>query len=219
MLHASWEFSQSSHASQSTLFEGRYHLFSGHFLFLFLLLTHFNSRYVKREIRTLTVSDRERFLDAAAAVWKYSQTEGTEMFGSKFTSIGISMVKMRLFIRVIWQLACHQAFFSVLQITLIVPLDIIFQGVSLLLILEHQTTTCATSSMMGRGFSHTIWHSPIHLRYDMPSLMSYTYSPRLVNQGELQTLNPIRFKFLTVFPLFTSFSSLQSGYLLVFFPS
>jgi hypothetical protein len=48
-------------------------------------------RYVKREIRTLTVEDRERFLDAAAAVWKYSQAEGEALFGSKFTSIGNSI--------------------------------------------------------------------------------------------------------------------------------
>jgi hypothetical protein len=45
-------------------------------------------RYVKREIRSLTDSDREKFLDAAATIWQYSQEDGREKFGAKFTSIG-----------------------------------------------------------------------------------------------------------------------------------
>ena len=47
-------------------------------------------RFVKREIRSLTILDRERFLDAASALWKYNQTAGQAKFGPKFTSIGIS---------------------------------------------------------------------------------------------------------------------------------
>ena len=52
--------------------------------------THFEEilcRYVKREVRSLTVSDREEFLDAAVTMWKTSAGEGRELYGSKFTSI------------------------------------------------------------------------------------------------------------------------------------
>jgi hypothetical protein len=60
-------------------------------------------------------------------------------------------------------------------------LDIFFQAISLPLILEHRTTTCATSSMTGQGFSLIIWPSPIHLRCTMsPSyLISFPLSLRL----------------------------------------
>ena len=45
-------------------------------------------RYVKREIRSLTVGDREKFLDAAYAIWNYNQKDGVSKYGPKFTSIG-----------------------------------------------------------------------------------------------------------------------------------
>ncbi len=44
-------------------------------------------KYVKRELRTLTVADREAFLDAAAEIWNYDTTSGREIYGSQFTSI------------------------------------------------------------------------------------------------------------------------------------
>jgi hypothetical protein len=34
---------------------------------------------VKRELRTLTDTDRDRFLDAAAILWKYTTEEGKVM--------------------------------------------------------------------------------------------------------------------------------------------
>lgn len=48
----------------------------------------FRFRYVKREIRSLTLSDREKFLDAAYAIWNYNQKDGVSKYGPKFTSIG-----------------------------------------------------------------------------------------------------------------------------------
>lgn len=42
---------------------------------------------MKREIRTLTIQDRETFLETAYALWTYSTEEGREIFGPKFTSI------------------------------------------------------------------------------------------------------------------------------------
>jgi hypothetical protein len=44
-------------------------------------------KYVKRELRTLSFVDRERMLDAVAALWKFNQTEGQDLFGEGFTSI------------------------------------------------------------------------------------------------------------------------------------
>ena len=44
-------------------------------------------KYVKRELRTLTVDDREAFLDAAAMIWKYTTEEGQALYGDKFTGI------------------------------------------------------------------------------------------------------------------------------------
>ena len=44
-------------------------------------------RYVKREIRSLTVSDRERLLDAMAALWTHDQAAGEAKYGPRFTSI------------------------------------------------------------------------------------------------------------------------------------
>lgn len=46
----------------------------------------FPNRYVKRELRSLTVVDREKFLDAAATLWQYSTTEGRKIFGKSYTS-------------------------------------------------------------------------------------------------------------------------------------
>lgn len=61
-----------------------------YFSHCFNRLYFFFWRFVKREIRSLTIPDRERFLDAASALWKYNQTEGQAKFGPKFTSIGTS---------------------------------------------------------------------------------------------------------------------------------
>ena len=49
--------------------------------------TRLMCRYVKREIRTLTIPDRERLLDAMAALWQYNQEDGFAKFGDRFTSI------------------------------------------------------------------------------------------------------------------------------------
>jgi len=45
------------------------------------------SKYVKREIRSLTVADREKMLDAAYQMWAYDQETGVAKYGSQFTSI------------------------------------------------------------------------------------------------------------------------------------
>ena len=42
---------------------------------------------MKREIRELTLSDRTRFLDAAATLWKVDQATGMKLYGNKYTSI------------------------------------------------------------------------------------------------------------------------------------
>ena len=42
---------------------------------------------MKRELRSLTTADKEKFLDAAVAIWNYRDAEGKELFGSKFTSV------------------------------------------------------------------------------------------------------------------------------------
>ena len=44
-------------------------------------------KYVKREIRTLTLDDRERFLDSMPAIWIYGQADGHAQYGDRFTSI------------------------------------------------------------------------------------------------------------------------------------
>eukprot|EP00401_Gymnodinium_catenatum_P039603 CAMPEP_0117457852 /NCGR_PEP_ID=MMETSP0784-20121206/625_1 /TAXON_ID=39447 /ORGANISM="" /LENGTH=431 /DNA_ID=CAMNT_0005251345 /DNA_START=226 /DNA_END=1518 /DNA_ORIENTATION=- len=44
-------------------------------------------RYVKRELRDLTAADRERFLDAAHALWEYNTEDGRAKYGSGFTSV------------------------------------------------------------------------------------------------------------------------------------
>ena len=48
-------------------------------------LSHY--RYVKRELRSLTISDRENFLDAAATMWQYSNVQGLSKYGPGYTSI------------------------------------------------------------------------------------------------------------------------------------
>ena len=51
--------------------------------------THINAicKYVKRELRTLTIDDREAFLNAAATIWKYTTEEGQALYGEKFTGM------------------------------------------------------------------------------------------------------------------------------------
>ena len=51
--------------------------------------THINAicKYVKRELRTLTIADRESFLNAAATIWKYTTEEGQALYGEKFTGM------------------------------------------------------------------------------------------------------------------------------------
>jgi hypothetical protein len=44
-------------------------------------------RYVKRELRTLTEADREKFLDAAQALWQYNDVDGQKKYGDYFTSV------------------------------------------------------------------------------------------------------------------------------------
>ena len=42
---------------------------------------------MKRELRTLTVADRDRFLDAAAIMWNVSTEEGKKLYGNSYTSM------------------------------------------------------------------------------------------------------------------------------------
>ncbi len=44
-------------------------------------------KYVKREIRELTVADREAFLNAFHTLWEYDQEVGVAKFGDKYTSM------------------------------------------------------------------------------------------------------------------------------------
>ena len=41
---------------------------------------------MKRELRSLTIADREMFLDAAVIMWKYNSSAGLEKYGKQFTS-------------------------------------------------------------------------------------------------------------------------------------
>ena len=42
---------------------------------------------MKRELRSLTDADKEKFLDAAVSIWNYREEEGKAKFGEKFTSV------------------------------------------------------------------------------------------------------------------------------------
>uniref|UniRef100_A0A6C0KJH1 PKD domain-containing protein n=1 Tax=viral metagenome TaxID=1070528 RepID=A0A6C0KJH1_9ZZZZ len=44
-------------------------------------------KYVKRELRSLSESDRKAFLKAASKLWKYTTEEGRAKYGDKFTGI------------------------------------------------------------------------------------------------------------------------------------
>lgn len=44
-------------------------------------------KYVKRELRSLTADDRNKVLDAAVQMWKYSDKEGQALYGSNFISM------------------------------------------------------------------------------------------------------------------------------------
>ena len=44
-------------------------------------------RYVKRELRSLTDSDRDLFITAMSTIWKTSAGDGREAYGSGYTSI------------------------------------------------------------------------------------------------------------------------------------
>ena len=44
-------------------------------------------RFVKRELRSLTEADREKFLDAAVIMWQYNSTAGLAKYGENYTSI------------------------------------------------------------------------------------------------------------------------------------
>ena len=46
-------------------------------------------KYVKRELRALTLEDKERFLDAARELWFNRQDEGVAKYGPTFTSIDV----------------------------------------------------------------------------------------------------------------------------------
>ena len=72
------------------------HIFLSLFFSISLSLSHFQPhilsshldtfRYVKRELRSLTIADREMFLDAAVMMWKYNTSAGLQKFGTQFTS-------------------------------------------------------------------------------------------------------------------------------------
>jgi len=44
-------------------------------------------RYVKRELRSLTEADRDRFLDAAATMWSINTVDGKELYGDSYAGI------------------------------------------------------------------------------------------------------------------------------------
>ena len=44
-------------------------------------------KYVRRELRTLTASDRSDFLDAARTLWETSTVEGRELYGERYRDI------------------------------------------------------------------------------------------------------------------------------------
>ena len=44
-------------------------------------------KYVKRELRTLTATDKEKFLKAAKTLWEVNSNKGVAMYGEKYTSI------------------------------------------------------------------------------------------------------------------------------------
>lgn len=44
-------------------------------------------KYVKRELRTLTVKDRDKVLDASYKLWVYNETQGRELFGDLYTPL------------------------------------------------------------------------------------------------------------------------------------
>jgi len=44
-------------------------------------------KYVKRELRSLTLADREAFLSAAVQLWTYTTDDGREIYGEDFVSI------------------------------------------------------------------------------------------------------------------------------------
>lgn len=43
--------------------------------------------YVKREIRSLTVEDRENVLDAMFTMWRVGTKEGRQTYGSEYTGL------------------------------------------------------------------------------------------------------------------------------------
>ena len=85
-------------------------LFS-HFLFslvaVFTIYFCFH-RYVKREIRSLTNSDKEKILDAMSTLWKYTTDQGQEKYGDDFVSIEDFVAYHSLASNDI-RLACHLA--------------------------------------------------------------------------------------------------------------
>jgi hypothetical protein len=44
-------------------------------------------KYVKRELRTLTEADRNKVLDAAAALWKYNEADGQALYGDAYVPL------------------------------------------------------------------------------------------------------------------------------------
>ena len=46
-----------------------------------------SSRFVKRELRSLTEADREKFLNAAIVMWQYNTSAGLAKYGESYTSI------------------------------------------------------------------------------------------------------------------------------------
>lgn len=61
--------------------------------FIDSLSTILISKYVKRELRSLTIADRERFLDAAAVLWQLGDIEGRAKYGSQYTSVATFVVE------------------------------------------------------------------------------------------------------------------------------
>eukprot|EP01034_Spumella_vulgaris_P025774 gene25774-32265_t len=69
------------------LYKVEVHVYDGEDTYISTYKTTLIVKFVKREIRTLTIPDREKFLDAAHKIWTVGTDEGRKQYGSKFTGI------------------------------------------------------------------------------------------------------------------------------------
>eukprot|EP01034_Spumella_vulgaris_P046381 gene46381-57835_t len=72
---------------EAGIFKLEVHVYDSDNTYLSTYNTTIISKYVKREIRQLTIPDREKFLDAASKIWTVGTDEGRKQYGPKFTGI------------------------------------------------------------------------------------------------------------------------------------